>query len=574
MRYSGKTYLSDGTVTGEDPSTSTHWHVIAADGVYSANAGNGIDITGNTISIADESVTVEMIASDLANVINGKEVKDNKKSTLTGNEASNDYYPTTKAVADALNTVIAEEVGDLKSAIDILKARINPVTECETVVDLAWERGFITNTGANRDNSTDQLFLRTPQSSMYTNNGELLILRISSNRQCILRFYDANGTYTVSKPFTATHNVIDLSSADYSGANYAKYRIVINNKTGVSSAVEFSDFCFSTVNLSIGYVYADTFGAVADGITISTNQIQAAIDYCIANSLTLKLLPNRTYVVRQILITDALNLDGCGAILKGNTSNVSIVSVNCAYNKPNGYIKNLIINCDYIANGILITEDWRRNYSNITIKNVADGGKGLAYKKGGGNFFTAIRGRYDDFALSKHLGTALFIEIIGADSSFRDVDYQYYRYGLDISAVVKLDNIHGYINKYAMYDGSYFIRVRPWASIIAVNLYPDTVESMFFIQNVQPDGHGKQVLIVNGLYTYFNGNTDITENNYAQPYVFYFEGEHRAFINVCGAFLNAYDAEAESKLPLALCNANRDAISLLNYTSTNVVVGS
>ena len=542
----------------------------------------------DTENLADESITVEKVADDLAAVINAKEAKSNKKTTLTGNESSNDFYPTTKAVADALevvqaeidtveegvHTIIEEEVGDLKSAIDILKARINPVTECETVVDLPWERGFITNTGANRDNSTDQLFLRTPQSSMYTNNGELLILRISSNRQCILRFYDANGTYTVSKPFTATHNVIDLSSADYSGANYAKYRIVINNKTGVSSAVEFSDFCFSTVNLSIGYVYADTFGAVADGITISTNQIQAAIDYCIANSLTLKLLPNRTYVVRQILITDTLNLDGCGAILKGNTSNVSIVSVNCAYNKPNGHIKNLIINCDYIANGILITEDWRRNYSNITIKNVADGGKGLSYKKGGGNFFTAIRGRYDDFTLSKHLGTALFIEIIGADSSFRDVDYQYYRYGLDISAVVKLDNIHGYINKYAMYDGSYFIRVRPWASVIAVNLYPDTVESMFFIQNVQPDGHGKQVLIVNGLYTYFNGNTDITENNYAQPYVFYFEGEHRAFINVCGAFLNAYDAEAESKLPLALCNANRDAISLLNYTSTNVVVGS
>ena len=148
MRYSGKTYLSDGTVTGEDPSTSTHWHVIAVDGVYSAVAGNGIDISGNTISVANGSITVEMIASGLANVIYGKEVKDNKKTTLTGNESSNDYYPTTKAVADALNTKAdssaltakadvtyvdnrlntkadvtyvdnrAEEVGDLKSAID------------------------------------------------------------------------------------------------------------------------------------------------------------------------------------------------------------------------------------------------------------------------------------------------------------------------------------------------------------------------------------------------------------------------------------------------------------------------
>ena len=104
MRYSGKTYLSDGTVTGEDPSTSTHWHVIAVDGIYSAVAGSGIDISGNIISVADESITVEKVADDLAAVINAKEAKSNKKTTLTGNESSNDFYPTTKAVADALST--------------------------------------------------------------------------------------------------------------------------------------------------------------------------------------------------------------------------------------------------------------------------------------------------------------------------------------------------------------------------------------------------------------------------------------------------------------------------------------
>ena len=104
MRYSGATYLSDGTVTGEDPSTSTHWHVIAVDGIYSAVAGSGIDISGNTISVADESITVEKVANDLANVINGKEVKSNKKTALAGNENSDEFYPTTKAVAEALST--------------------------------------------------------------------------------------------------------------------------------------------------------------------------------------------------------------------------------------------------------------------------------------------------------------------------------------------------------------------------------------------------------------------------------------------------------------------------------------
>ncbi|MEE3475201.1 MAG: hypothetical protein VZQ79_07660, partial [Ruminococcus sp.] len=79
----------------------------------------------DTENLADESITVEKVADDLAAVINAKEVKSNKKTTLTGNESSNDFYPTTKAVADALNTKVsslsnrlAEEVGGLKSALD------------------------------------------------------------------------------------------------------------------------------------------------------------------------------------------------------------------------------------------------------------------------------------------------------------------------------------------------------------------------------------------------------------------------------------------------------------------------
>ena len=57
----------------------------------------------DTENLADESITVEKVADDLAAVINAKEVKSNKKTTLTGNESSNDFYPTTKAVADALS---------------------------------------------------------------------------------------------------------------------------------------------------------------------------------------------------------------------------------------------------------------------------------------------------------------------------------------------------------------------------------------------------------------------------------------------------------------------------------------
>ena len=61
----------------------------------------------DTENLADESITIEKVADDLAAVIDAKEVKSNKKTTLTGNESSNDFYPTTKAVADALNTKVS-----------------------------------------------------------------------------------------------------------------------------------------------------------------------------------------------------------------------------------------------------------------------------------------------------------------------------------------------------------------------------------------------------------------------------------------------------------------------------------
>ena len=73
----------------------------------------------DTENLADESITVEKVADDLAAVINAKEEKSNKKTTLTGNESSNDFYPTTKAVHDAIENL--EAIPDsVKLAMDTL----------------------------------------------------------------------------------------------------------------------------------------------------------------------------------------------------------------------------------------------------------------------------------------------------------------------------------------------------------------------------------------------------------------------------------------------------------------------
>ncbi|MBQ3300251.1 MAG: hypothetical protein IJG99_08225, partial [Ruminococcus sp.] len=75
----------------------------ATDGVTALESSKLSAAAGavGTENLADESITVGKVASDLAAVINAKEIKSNKKTTLTGNESSNDFNPTTKAVADA-----------------------------------------------------------------------------------------------------------------------------------------------------------------------------------------------------------------------------------------------------------------------------------------------------------------------------------------------------------------------------------------------------------------------------------------------------------------------------------------
>ena len=59
---------------------------------------------GSYAEVVHEIAEARGTYTTLHDAINAKEVKSNKKTTLMGNESSNDFYPTTKAVADALST--------------------------------------------------------------------------------------------------------------------------------------------------------------------------------------------------------------------------------------------------------------------------------------------------------------------------------------------------------------------------------------------------------------------------------------------------------------------------------------
>lgn len=89
MRYQSATYLALTDVIGEAPGTTAKWGLIAQDGVYSAVAGTGISLNGNTISL-DSTVVNSLIATYLASV---------KSQTITA-QSTHNQIPTAKAVYD------------------------------------------------------------------------------------------------------------------------------------------------------------------------------------------------------------------------------------------------------------------------------------------------------------------------------------------------------------------------------------------------------------------------------------------------------------------------------------------
>jgi len=89
VRYQSATYLALTDVIGEAPGTTAKWGLIAQDGVYSAVAGTGISLNGNTISL-DSAVVNSLIATYLASV---------KSQTITA-QSTHAQIPTAKAVYD------------------------------------------------------------------------------------------------------------------------------------------------------------------------------------------------------------------------------------------------------------------------------------------------------------------------------------------------------------------------------------------------------------------------------------------------------------------------------------------
>ena len=172
----------------------------------------------DTENLADESITVEKVANDLAAVINAKEVKSNKKTTLTGNESSNDFYPTTKAVADALSTKAPASTAYTfdTTTTNVVYNAANPKTiYLGATVD--GESGIILTTA---DNSTQFFFggngtirKRAQNNPSAYGDWETIAEKMSNKKNAI-----TNANKTSTDYYPSIKEVADYLTANYLGS--------------------------------------------------------------------------------------------------------------------------------------------------------------------------------------------------------------------------------------------------------------------------------------------------------------------------------------------------------------------
>ena len=274
----------------------------------------------------------------------------------------------------------------------------------------------------------------------------------------------------------------------------------------------------SHLNNKANVVCFEQFGETGTGD--DTIVLQKCINYAKGKNILIQASPGLTYNVSQLVIDDSLYIDWNHCKLKG-ISERPVIYVDKQGNMVSGEFKNLIIDCNNISKkAILINEDWRRIYDNIYIENLPHDGIGIDTTNLGlgGCLFNNIRG-YG----AKRYETTL-MKINSADSVVKNVDYQNFKYGIEVNANTIFENIHGYIAYKEIYENSYFMKIN--APIQGTNLYPDTQHRQFIITS-------SFAVTLTGITTWFNSDT-INPSEFSTPYIFYTEQENylnRMFIN-------------------------------------------
>lgn len=285
----------------------------------------------------------------------------------------------------------------------------------------------------------------------------------------------------------------------------------INNKiTDVSSQLD------TITQQRLTTITPQMFGCVGDGVTDDTVNFQNCINYAIQNKSLITSDRNKTYKLsKELMINGVVNIDLQDSTLLATHSG-SVITVNHkGVNTYNGQLKNIIIDCNYVAEkGINIVYSQRRYFQNISIKNVKQYGIYIGVLSGNVNKFSYCYIITDPTIASRCTG--IYCDTF--DQAFSHIDMVNMYICIDQGAGNAFYNeVHGYItHPNIMFEGSCFYKGRSWESVMLTNCYPDTQQYFYYISEV-----AKLNIVNNFAYN----NVDILTEDFMQGrkgYVFYF----------------------------------------------------
>lgn len=261
------------------------------------------------------------------------------------------------------------------------------------------------------------------------------------------------------------------------------------------------------------------FGCVGDGVTDDSDNLQAAIDYAIANKLNIISPKNKVYAVTKPISllnsNDILHLDFNKAVIKAISDIDYVVSYNCSDGvNDGGIIQNLYIDANEKAKECIRFKLTRKTrIVNCVMKNAKE--KYINVVKGN----IIVNGLYLDKRLYNYPDTiGIYIAPTSTDSKINSV------YMRDIKNAVVVDGgsiffhqVHAYMLKPELIKGSVFMTINQ--NVTISDCYADTYNIGFKINNgfVQIDN---SFLWIN--YEFYNDSTctDI-------PRAFYFANTDR-----------------------------------------------
>lgn len=364
--------------------------------------------------------------------------------------------------------------------------------------------------------------------------------------------------------FIVTFRVIGRARPIYDGTpsestDIAKAIAVLQNIQGdvdawldehpeaTTSVQDYSLTLKKLVTGTLGYVTPEMFGAKGDGITDDTEAIEAALAFSKDYSVEVK-FPAKVYATTGIELEAGMFIDFDMTVLKA-LSEDSVIFIDDTNNQKGGSVKNLIIDHNHTAEiGMQIDYCWRWIFENIIFRNVGTGGTSLKVGTGTGSVFRNIRG----VSSSAYTGTTL-MEILNADMTFDCIDWQSYQIGIKTSGFNTFSNIHGYVAKTEIYDGSVFMQIN--GRIMATNLYPDGQQHMF-------EFTARACSLLANVYAVFSDSLDIDTETYGNPILFYSDNANTTYRTIVQ---NVY-IECGSEKPIQMYYPNSQTIKVTNIS--------